>query len=136
MPVSITGSCLCGAVTYTISGRIKAAANCHCNTCKKITGGAFSSLVIVDEEHFKIDQGQKNLAACRISDKATKNFCRVCGTPLFNVHRKFPGNRMVSLGSLDDPSVATPAINVYCESMLPWVKNISGLKCFAREFKR
>ena len=40
------------------------------------------------------------------------------------------------LGSLDDPTATTLAVNVYCESMLPWVKDISGLSCFEKEFQR
>ena len=136
MSANITGSCLCKAVKYTITGRIKAAANCHCNTCKMMTGGAFSSLAIVGDESFRFDQGEGSLSAYQVSEQATRHFCRICGTPLFNVHQKFPGNHMVALGSLDDPTAATPAVNVYCESMLSWVKDICGLSCFEKEYQR
>ena len=136
MPANITGACLCKAVRYTITGRIKAAANCHCNICKKMTGGAFSALVIVGDESFCFDQGEESLNTYQVSEQAIKHFCRLCGTPLFNLHQKFPGNRMVALGSLDDPTAATPVVNVYCESMLPWVKDISALNCFEKEFRR
>ncbi len=40
---------------------------------------------------------------------------------------------MTQVGSLDEPSLAAPAINIFCESMVPWVKDIADLKCFDRE---
>lgn len=128
-----TGSCLCNTVKYTVSGPIKAVANCHCKTCQKTTGGVFATIAVIDENDFKITEGQDTLATYQVSDKATKYFCRTCGTPLFNLHKKYPGNCMTQVGSLDEPSLVTPAINIFCDSMLPWVKGIADLTCFDRE---
>lgn len=133
MPDNLTGSCLCSAVKYMINGQIKAVANCHCKTCKKITGGVFASIAVVDRNNLEIIEGQDTLTSYRISENASKHFCRTCGTPIFNLHQKYPGNYMVQVGSLDDPSLAAPAINIFCESMLPWVKEIADLKCFEQE---
>lgn len=133
MSDKVTGSCLCRSVKYTINGPIKAVANCHCNTCKKITGGAFETVAIVSQGDFEVTEGQNSLASYQISDKATKHFCRTCGTPIFNAHTKYPGNCMLQVGAFDDPALVTPAINIFCESMLPWVKGIAELKCFDRE---
>ena len=133
MSENITGSCLCRAVKYTIKGQVKAVANCHCNTCKKVIGGAFETLAFIDETNFELIEGQDILTTYQISENATKNFCRTCGTPIFNSHKKYPGNCMVQVGSLDDPSIVAPAVNVFCESMLPWVRGIADLKCFERE---
>ena len=133
MSDKITGSCLCNAVKYIVNGSIKAVANCHCNTCQKLTGGVFGTIAVIDENDFEIIEGQDTLTTYQVSDKATKYFCRTCGTPIFNIHKKYPGNYMTQVGSFDDPSLATPAINIFCESMLPWVKSIADLKCFERE---
>jgi hypothetical protein len=132
----ITGACLCKSVRYALNGPIKAAANCHCNICKKMTGAAFATVAIVAEESLEITRGEKELSAYVVSDNATKYFCRSCGTPVFNVHKKFPGNRMLPVGALDDPAAVTPAINVYCESMLPWVKGIAELTSFDQGFTK
>ena len=133
MSDNVTGSCLCSAVKYVINGPIKAVANCHCNTCKKITGGVFGTIAITDENNLEIIEGQDTLATSQISEKAIKHFCRTCGTPIFNLHKKYPGNYMLHVGSFDDPSLATPAINIFCESMLPWVKGIADLKNYDKE---
>jgi len=133
MSENISGSCLCSAVKYIIKGEIKAVANCHCNTCKKITGGAFETIAVTAENNFEITVGQDNLTIYQISENTKKHFCRTCGTPIFNLHKKYPGNCMIQVGSLDEPALVTPAINIFCESMLPWVKGIADLKCFEKE---
>ncbi len=133
MSDNLTGSCLCNAVKYTINGPIKATANCHCNTCKKITGGAFATVAIITEDNLEIVEGQDNLATYQVREKLTKYFCSTCGTPIFNSHKKYPGHCMMAAGSLDEPSLVTPAINIFCESMMPWVKNITDLRCFEKE---
>ena len=133
MSDNITGSCLCTAVKYIVNGPIKAVANCHCDTCKKITGGSFGTVAIIAEKNLEIIEGRDTLTTYQISENAMKYFCRTCGTPVFTLHKKYPGNCMTQVGSLDDPSLAAPSINIFCESMLPWVKEIADLKCFARE---
>ena len=133
MSEKLTGSCLCTAVKYVIEGPVKAVANCHCKTCKKITGGVFETIAIVDENHLEVVMGQENLTSYSIGENATKYFCRTCGTPVYNLHKKYPGNCMTHVGSLDDPSLVSPAINIFCESMLPWVKTIADLPSFERE---
>lgn len=133
MPDTLTGSCLCGAITYKVHGPNMTVANCHCKTCKKMSGGAFTTIAIIDDKAFEIVAGQDDLASYKISEQATKHFCRSCGTPIFNSHVNFPDHCMTAVGSLDDPGLATPAMNIFCESMLPWVKEIAERPCFARE---
>jgi hypothetical protein len=133
MSDNITGSCLCSAVKYSVNGPIKAVANCHCDTCKKTTGGVFSTVAVIAENNLVIIEGQDSLTTYQVSENATKYFCHTCGTPIFALHKKYPGNYMTQVGSLDDPALAAPAINIFCESMLPWVKGIADLKCFDRE---
>ena len=40
----IKGSCMCGKVTYVIKGEIGDITHCHCTTCRKAHGSAFSSV--------------------------------------------------------------------------------------------
>ncbi len=133
MSDNVTGSCLCSAVKYIINGPIKAVANCHCNICKKTTGGVFATIAVIEESNLEIIEGQDTLTTYQVSEKAIKHFCRTCGTPIFGLHKKYPGNCMLQVGSLDDPSLVAPAINIFCESMMPWIKEIAELQCFERE---
>ena len=126
----ITGSCLCNSVKYTINEEIKSVVNCHCNTCKKITGGAFETIAVIGEKSLEIIAGQELLKTFRINENADKSFCSICGTPIFNQLDKYTGAFLVHIGSLDQPSIVAPARNIFCESMLPWVKEIAAMQSF------
>ena len=133
MKTVITGSCFCKAVQYQITSAIPLAVNCHCNNCKKITGSAFSSLAVVREKRLEITSGKNSLAAYQLSENLEKHFCRLCGTPIFNRNSRYPGRCMVAIGSLDNPAVVSPSVNVHCESRLAWVILDDKLQNFARE---
>jgi len=130
MAENTSGSCLCNSIKYVINEEIKSVVNCHCKTCKKITGGAFETIAVVGEKSIEVITGQELLKTFRINENADKNFCSICGTPIYNQVDKYPGFSMVHIGSLDQPFLIAPAKNIFCESMLPWVKGIADLKCF------
>ena len=41
---SYSGQCLCGDITYEISGEPSMAGVCHCKNCQRQAGSAFSTL--------------------------------------------------------------------------------------------
>jgi hypothetical protein len=57
------GSCLCGAVTYEISGSFKVMGNCHCSICRKANGAAFVTWGIVHRSQFRWTAGEEILKA-------------------------------------------------------------------------
>ena len=136
MSENFAGSCLCTAVQYKTSAGFEMTGNCHCSTCKKITGGPFESFAIINEAFFKFRQGVDQLITYPISEKAEKVFCGKCGTPIFNKHVTLPGKLIVHIGSLDDPSSISPVFNLHCENMLPWVSSIGEMKNFERNYER
>lgn len=130
MAENTSGSCLCNSIKYVINEEINSVVNCHCKTCKKITGGAFETIAIVGEKSIDVIAGQELLNTFRINENADKNFCSICGTPIYNQVDRYPGFSMVHIGSLDQPFLVAPVKNIFCESMLPWVKGIADLECF------
>ena len=133
MSEKLTGSCQCKAVLYEAGPEVKLLGNCHCNLCKKITGAAMTTIAIFAEEDFEVVKGADQLTTCDVSENVGKNFCRNCGTPIFNSHKKYPGKRMVFLGSFDDPTFASPVINLHCENKLSWVFSMESLKNFDQD---
>ena len=95
----LTGSCLCGAVTYTASGTPGAPAACHCTQCRKTSGHVWASSYVPDG----------NLAIAgpvrwyQSSDKARRGFCATCGAALFWDHDDDPFI-CFSTGSIDGPT--------------------------------
>ena len=104
MTTAITGSCFCKTVQYRIKSAISMAVNCHCNNCKKISGGAFASLAVVREKHLEITSGEESLATYQLSENLKKHFCSRCGTKLFLTFERFPGAVGVYGGTFDDPN--------------------------------
>lgn len=130
----LTGSCYCKAVQYRITSAIPLAVNCHCNSCKKAGGGAFSSLAVVRERRLEIISGEEDLAGFRLGEDVVKHFCRQCGTAIFNRNNRYPGRCMVAIGSLDNPSLVPPTANIHCESMLDWVKLDESMQNFEKDY--
>ncbi len=49
-----TGRCLCGAVTWELTGDLIATAICHCDHCQRQSGGAFSVNLIALESQLSV----------------------------------------------------------------------------------
>ena len=45
-----TGKCLCGEVTFEVSGEPVLQGNCHCIDCRKNTGAGFATILFFKEE--------------------------------------------------------------------------------------
>ena len=57
---------------------------------------------------------------CRSSAKATRHFCRTCGTPLTWRGAVNPHLVDVSIATLDDPEPVEPLLHVWTESQIGW----------------
>ncbi|SHI02890.1 GFA family protein [Marivita hallyeonensis] len=97
--MSLTGSCLCGAVTYTATGTPGAPAACHCTQCRKQSGHVWASSYLED--------GTLEIAGdvrwFQSSEKARRGFCPTCGSALFWDHEDDPFV-CFSTGSIDGPT--------------------------------
>ncbi len=95
------GSCLCGAVAFTVTADLKDPIACHCKQCRQQSGHYFSAVAAPKAAlRFERDDG---LAWYRASDIATRGFCGACGATLF--WRADAGDMvMVAMGSLAAPT--------------------------------
>lgn len=125
------GSCLCGEVKYKLNSEIMKVVNCHCNFCRSHSGAAFSTYAALPHASLEITKGQEKLSHFPMSD-GKKHFCSQCGTPIFNLNKKYPGACMVYLGTLRKARDLTPTINVWCESKLAWVDTVSSIRSLAQ----
>ncbi|MHA6296914.1 GFA family protein [Devosia sp. CAU 1758] len=76
-----SGSCLCGAVSFDVSGPLPMASACHCSMCRKNTGN-YEAGVDVKKSAVTI-KGGTNITWFRSSEKARRGFCSTCGSPMF-----------------------------------------------------
>ncbi|MBU6395395.1 MAG: GFA family protein [Sphingomonadales bacterium] len=95
------GSCLCGAVRFTVAGDLPPPDACHCSQCRKQTGHFLASTDVL-KTVLTIDQTEA-LAWFMSSENVRRGFCRTCGSTLFWE----PLNReriAVAMGAFDTPT--------------------------------
>jgi len=93
------GSCLCGAVTFKVTGPVTSATACHCGQCRKQSGHvwaaancAISDIAIAGD-----------VTWFRSSEKVRRGFCPVCGSALF-WHVIGKDEISFALGAVDGPT--------------------------------
>ncbi|MEM7544903.1 MAG: GFA family protein [Pseudomonadota bacterium] len=79
--MSLTGKCLCGAVSYTISKDQREVGACHCSSCQAWSGGVFIGIQAGKDE--AVLTGEENLTIFKSSEWAERAFCSKCGSSLF-----------------------------------------------------
>lgn len=107
-----TGSCLCGAVAFEITGPMKDALACHCSQCRKMTGNYWISSSVADAD-LKLTQ-QDGLTWFVSSQSAKRGFCKKCGSSLF---WKQNGSKTLSVcvGSIDGKSGLKLEGHIFCD---------------------
>jgi hypothetical protein len=124
------GGCLCGAIRYRLTGPAQATSLCHCNSCRRATGGPSLAWAIFAEEDVAITSGE--IAVFASSPGVERGFCARCGTSLTYARANRPGLFDVTTASLDDPESCPPAMEIWTEERLSWVAANSALPQFRR----
>jgi hypothetical protein len=108
-----TGSCLCGAVAFEITGPLRSVIACHCHQCRKQTGNYMSSTAVKDEQ-FRFTE-TRGLKWYRSSDTGRRGFCEQCGSVLF---WKGDGYDYIAIaaGSIDGKLGVTLEGHIFCNS--------------------
>ena len=114
------GGCLCGAVRYRLDARPQTMTACHCDACKKLSGGTNLLVITAPREAFHHLSGdvrrfRRPAESGRQSDVVR---CAVCGTRLWHEPQAFPIVTLAA-GTLDDPSWVVPATHIWVERASP-----------------
>jgi len=96
-----TGSCLCKSITYSFSGEVNEYGFCHCTSCRKASGSAFSANAGVRAETFVLTDVKGFIKEYESSKGTYRFFCSNCGSLLFSKIDSNPDYIRVRLGSLD-----------------------------------
>lgn len=116
-----SGSCLCGAVAYSIIGDAKRFYHCHCSRCRKATGTGHASNVIVGFESVEWARGEDLVHSYKVpeAERFGTFFCKVCGSPLPRVSQE-RGIAVIPAGSLDMAPDIDPMARIFCDSRTAW----------------
>lgn len=122
--MTMTGRCLCGQISFELTGDLIATAVCHCDHCQRQSGGAFSVNLVAHESQLTVsgdlatyeDRGEHGDAVYVL-----RRFCGACGSPVVSALTGTEGVIAVKAGLLDDKSSVAPTIQAWCEHRQPWV---------------
>lgn len=124
----LTGGCLCGRVRYEVESDGAVVDYCHCDSCRRSTGGATVAWMQVKPDRFRVTAGEA--ATYRSSPGATRHFCRACGSQLFMTDGE--GRSVgITLGTLDDKNAVAPTAHGWDGDRPSWLCLTDDLPRFA-----
>jgi len=124
----LSGSCLCGEITYKFTGHIKVFQYCHCSRCQKFTGSAHASNIIIDPDNFKWLSGEDLVGRYEIPDAKhfATSFCKKCGSSLPWLTKSAKA-MIVPAGTLNDDPESKPIHNIFYADKAAWYENVDDL---------
>jgi len=128
MSQPIKGSCLCQAVKYQFHGPAYAFQYCHCSRCRKFTGSAHGSNIIIDPKNFEWLSGEDTVGRFEHPDAKhfATCFCRNCGSSLPWMSQSGI-SVVIPAGTLDQDPGIKPTQNIFWKSRAPWREEVSAL---------
>lgn len=114
------GSCLCGAVRYTITGEPVVARICWCRVCQKISGNGTANAIFPSSAIAVTGPVSCYVSTADSGNEISRFFCGVCGCHLFASSSATAQFRVLRIGTLDDPSSVPPQLNIWSSSAPSW----------------
>ncbi|PYH87694.1 hypothetical protein BO71DRAFT_404455 [Aspergillus ellipticus CBS 707.79] len=136
-PPQTPGSCLCGGITYEITGDPVTRLLCHCDNCRKASGSSFMANSFLNASQFKILTGAALIQSYLDSGTdsggtISRNFCRVCGSPLFATHVLHKEFLAVMSGTMDGARAEAwrPENELFCRRRRRFLAPVEGTRVF------
>ena len=117
---SLHGSCLCGGVEFEVTQAPDTLRYCHCESCKKLSGGVATVNARVPSTAIRILEGEELLQTFQPAEGSAKTFCRACGSNLFGGGWPDSETASVRATTLDDPFDARPSAHLFVRSLAGW----------------
>jgi hypothetical protein len=124
----LSGSCLCGEVSYQFVEDIIVFQYCHCTRCQKFTGAAHAPNIIIDPEKFQWLSGENSVGRFELAEAKhfATSFCKKCGSSLPWLTQT--GKAVViPAGTLDTNPSIKPMHNIYYSDKPEWVEDVCKL---------
>jgi hypothetical protein len=94
--------------------------NCHCASCKKISGGGGTASGRARTEEIRILEGRDLVTTYEPEEGTKKSFCSRCGTNLFGGGWPDSEFTSVRLSALDEPFEGPLEAHTFVRSLAPW----------------
>ncbi|MFT7582569.1 MAG: hypothetical protein ACI9MR_004251 [Myxococcota bacterium] len=120
-----TGSCLCGAVRFTVDRALPAPDACHCTNCRKQSGHYYAG-TDVPRAALSV-QGADAVRWYQSSEKVRRGFCGTCGANLFFDPIIETDWTSVAMGAFDTPTQTQLAIHIFVANKGDYYEISDGL---------
>ena len=127
---------MCGRVTYRATGSpVGPVVVCHCVDCQRQTGSAYTIVVGVPADRLVLS-GETLAEYATVGEDhgrpTVRSYCSGCGSPIVT-HGAYDGLAFLKVGTLDDPSWATPEVEIWRRSAQPWTPAFAHTRVFERD---
>lgn len=129
--MAASGSCLCGAVSYSVEGEPLKSVFCYCRDCQKATASDKFFGVWLRKQQFILHSGELSFFV-RVGEsggKLDQQFCKACGSLIVLASQEV--NFMALAGAtLDDAGDLGPSMLIHTASAPPWAVFPDGITQF------
>ncbi len=118
---TLSGACLCGAVTYSASTAPVITGNCHCRDCQRSSGSGYAPVLFVPQAALTIHGEVRYYQSKGGSGMPVRRgFCPTCGSQLFALADAMPGLISVRAGTLDDTGQYQSSAEIFVSQAAVW----------------
>lgn len=118
---AITGGCICKAVRYTVSAQPVMTRQCWCRDCQYWGAGSSTVNVIFPTDAVSFTGEMRRFTSLADSGNILhRQFCPTCGTPTTSASEARPHFLILRAGTLDDPTLVSPAMDIWTASAPAW----------------
>jgi len=131
-PDGLAGSCLCGQVTFVVTGRPDRWLECNCSRCRRGRSAAHGSNGFYPLAQFRWLAGQELVSRYKLpeAERFSLCFCSECAGGVPVVRDKVPFV-LVPMGLLDQDPGFGPQAYIHVASKAPWYRIPGDLPQFA-----
>lgn len=131
MSNEVSGSCLCGKVSFKVTGPFKAFYICHCSRCRRATGSAHASNIFGTPDQLEWLSGEEHIKNYKLpeAERFNKNFCTECGSAVPMISQD--GTRLlIPAGTLaSDPEIRPDAV-IFWADRAEWYRDAQSARRF------
>ena len=127
----ISGSCLCGEVSFELTGVPEFMNHCHCRMCRKASGASFGTFLHAQGKDFRWLSGETSIQAYESSPKNFRPFCSKCGSRV-PVLENDGAEVIIPAGLLDNDPQSRPIVHFHVDSRAPWDEIHDNVPQFAK----
>lgn len=126
MLATMTGSCLCGSVRYSVAAEPLGTSLCHCEDCRKSSGAPVVAWTFFPAGTIRFDGPVRTV---RFAARE-RTFCPACGSPLMFFDPAIPEQFEVTTCTLDRAADIQLCDHNWTTDRLPWFDTADDLPRF------